>query len=258
MHTTRYILAILALASPALAQLHGEDVIIKLDNTNTIITGAAPDGVNVDYGVRAFRGVFGDGGVPNFTDDPGYDSEEGAFPPNTLIGFTIVKAVREWDPVGENFDSIPDETITISHSGQSTTSPPTDTPVTGFVFGGANGSGVFHQHLGYTLDSPADTGVYLFELQLWSETSSINPSESFWLVFNQNDTDDHFNTAFQWVEDNLAGGCPPDWNGDTTLNSQDFVAFLNDFTAGNADYNGDTTTNSQDFVSFLNDFVAGC
>jgi hypothetical protein len=54
------------------------------------------------------------------------------------------------------------------------------------------------------------------------------------------------------------GGCPPDWNGDGILNSQDFVAFLNDFVAGNADYNADGTTNSQDFVAFLNDFVAGC
>ena len=57
-------------------------------------------------------------------------------------------------------------------------------------------------------------------------------------------------------------GCPdtcgPDWNGDTSLDSQDFIAFLNDFTAGNADYNGDTATDSQDFIAFLNDFVAGC
>ena len=52
--------------------------------------------------------------------------------------------------------------------------------------------------------------------------------------------------------------CPPDWNGDTLVNSQDFIAFLNDFTAGNADYNGDTVTDSQDFIAFLNDFVAGC
>jgi hypothetical protein len=52
--------------------------------------------------------------------------------------------------------------------------------------------------------------------------------------------------------------CPPDWNGDGILNSQDFVAFLNDFVALNADYNGDGITNSQDFVAFLNDFVAGC
>ena len=59
-----------------------------------------------------------------------------------------------------------------------------------------------------------------------------------------------------WATD--LADCPPDWNGDTVLNSQDFIAFLNDFVAGNADYDGDTTTNSQDFIAFLNDFVAGC
>jgi hypothetical protein len=64
-------------------------------------------------------------------------------------------------------------------------------------------------------------------------------------------------TGDQFV--NLSGtACPPDWNGDTVLNSSDFIAFLNDFVIGNADYNGDTTTNSSDFIAFLNDFVAGC
>jgi hypothetical protein len=54
--------------------------------------------------------------------------------------------------------------------------------------------------------------------------------------------------------------CKPDLNGDGTVNSQDFVLFLNLFVAGDlrADYNNDGTVNSQDFVSFLNDFVAGC
>jgi hypothetical protein len=54
--------------------------------------------------------------------------------------------------------------------------------------------------------------------------------------------------------------CPPDFNGDTVVDSQDFVAFLNAFTAGDpsADYNGDGTVNSPDFIAFLNDFVAGC
>jgi hypothetical protein len=52
--------------------------------------------------------------------------------------------------------------------------------------------------------------------------------------------------------------CPPDWNGDGDVDSQDFTAFLNDFVAGNADYDGDGDTDSQDFVSFLNDFVVGC
>jgi hypothetical protein len=59
----------------------------------------------------------------------------------------------------------------------------------------------------------------------------------------------------------LAGAdCPPDFNGDGVVNSQDFVAFLNAFVAGDlsADFNGDGVINSQDFVAFLNAFVAGC
>jgi 6-phosphogluconolactonase (cycloisomerase 2 family) len=54
--------------------------------------------------------------------------------------------------------------------------------------------------------------------------------------------------------------CAPDFNGDTGLNSQDFIAFLNAFVVNDpsADYNNDGTVNSQDFIAFLNDFVAGC
>ena len=54
--------------------------------------------------------------------------------------------------------------------------------------------------------------------------------------------------------------CEADFNGDGTVNSQDFIAFLNAFTAGDpsADFNEDGTVNSQDFIAFLNAFVAGC
>jgi len=54
--------------------------------------------------------------------------------------------------------------------------------------------------------------------------------------------------------------CPADFNGDTVVNTLDFVAFLNAFVAqdGSADFNGDTVVNTLDFVAFLNAFVAGC
>ena len=57
-----------------------------------------------------------------------------------------------------------------------------------------------------------------------------------------------------------AGDCPADINGDTTVNSQDFVAFLNLFVTGDpaADFNGDGSINSLDFTAFLNAFVVGC
>jgi hypothetical protein len=58
----------------------------------------------------------------------------------------------------------------------------------------------------------------------------------------------------------LPDDCPPDFNGDGSVDSQDFIAFLNAFTAGDpsADFNNDGSVDSQDFIAFLNAFVAGC
>jgi len=56
--------------------------------------------------------------------------------------------------------------------------------------------------------------------------------------------------------------CVADYNGDGTVNTQDFLAFMNDFTGstnvGNPDLNGDTKVDTLDFLAFLNAFVAGC
>ena len=57
-----------------------------------------------------------------------------------------------------------------------------------------------------------------------------------------------------------AAPCPPDFNDDGTVNTQDFIAFLNAWVAGEprADFNDDGTINTQDFIAFLNSWVAGC
>jgi len=54
--------------------------------------------------------------------------------------------------------------------------------------------------------------------------------------------------------------CKADFNGDTVVNTLDFLAFLNAYTAGDpsADFNGDTLVNSLDVLAYLNAFVAGC
>ncbi|MCL4741281.1 MAG: hypothetical protein KJZ54_03670 [Phycisphaerales bacterium] len=54
--------------------------------------------------------------------------------------------------------------------------------------------------------------------------------------------------------------CPADFNGDTVVNTLDFLAFLNAYTGGDprADFNGDTVVNTLDVLAFLNAFVAGC
>jgi hypothetical protein len=55
-------------------------------------------------------------------------------------------------------------------------------------------------------------------------------------------------------------GCVADFNGDGAVDTQDFLAFLNAWAAGDllADWNGDGTINTQDFLAYLNDWAAGC
>jgi hypothetical protein len=88
--------------------------------------------------------------------------------------------------------------------------------------------------------------------------SYTSPHQYFNVYNDPAGSSDAYQIVVNGTSFNVVYSCPPDWNGDGTVNSQDFIAFLNDFTAGNADYNGDTTTNSTDFIAFLNDFVAGC
>lgn len=52
--------------------------------------------------------------------------------------------------------------------------------------------------------------------------------------------------------------CPPDWNCDGVVDSDDLFEFLADWAAGDADYNGDGVTDSDDLFEFLSDWAAGC
>ena len=55
-------------------------------------------------------------------------------------------------------------------------------------------------------------------------------------------------------------GCVADFDGDGTVDTQDVLAFLNAWNAGDssADINGDGTINTQDVLAFLNLWNAGC
>jgi hypothetical protein len=58
----------------------------------------------------------------------------------------------------------------------------------------------------------------------------------------------------------VPSGCPADFNGDGTVNTQDVLAFLNAWVAGDAsaDFNGDGSVNTLDVLAFLNAWGAGC
>ncbi len=75
-------------------------------------------------------------------------------------------------------------------------------------------------------------------------------------------------TGMQISGDFGAQPCVADWNGDSMVDTSDFVAYLNDFTAvqaGNPFVFGDPdiafpigVLNTADFVTFLNIFTTGC
>jgi YVTN family beta-propeller protein len=54
--------------------------------------------------------------------------------------------------------------------------------------------------------------------------------------------------------------CAADITGDGVVNTQDMLAYLNLWTAGDpaADWNNDGVVNTRDFLAFLNDWAAGC
>ena len=76
-------------------------------------------------------------------------------------------------------------------------------------------------------------------------------------------TDELTTDQLQWMNDNFPPPplvCPADLNNDGVVNTQDFIAYLNLWSAGDAaaDWNEDGTVNTQDFIAYLNDWVVGC
>lgn len=209
--------------------------------------------------------------APNFTNEPGFESEVGVFAGGSRIGFNIRKALRKWD--GASFPSgpegIPPERIQIrlGPSANTSLSPLNDEPVAGFslAVSGAGGSeGQFHQHPGFTLLEPASDGIYLLELEFWSTQAGLEPSRPFWVVFSQNADDAEWLAAASWARANVwSPACPADLNDDGLVDDTDFGIFivaynylLCDPPSCPADLNGDWVTDDSDFLIFVTAYDA--
>jgi agmatine/peptidylarginine deiminase len=99
----------------------------------------------------------------------------------------------------------------------------------------------------------ADTGLFV-----WTVPDIYTHHAMIRVVARDGDTNTgHDDTDMDFM---IVGTCPPDFDHDGSVNSLDFIAFLNAFTAGDlsADFNGDDSINSLDFIAFLNAFGAGC
>lgn len=246
--------AVLLTGAAAAAQTHMGDIIITGER-GVIETGYADAGTPV-YGRRVFDTEFGK--LPNWTNEPGFDSPTDAFVPRAALGFDVLSPVLEWD--GTAFADVAESRILITKGPLSVTTP-LDGSLPGFVFGQASTTGKFHHHLAYEMLDPAGDGVYLLELVLWQEGGAVEESAPFFLVFGQNANPDDLADAVAWVEDTLIGTpCRADMDGDGSLTIFDFLAYQNLFDAGDlaADFDGDGSLTIFDFLSFQNEFDSGC
>lgn len=120
-----------------------------------------------------------------------------------------------------------------------------------------------------------------------SEHPVLKAGERYWLVL-MSDAEPLFNPVWAWASTGLAfmsntsgdqtewqaGGdsaaaaciiegtpvCRADFDGNGSVNTLDFIAFLNAFNSGDerADFDGNGTINTLDFLAFLNAFNTGC
>jgi hypothetical protein len=261
---------------PALAQLHDVDIIIeqhggviRTGNVDTV-TGQA------DYPRRVFAATFGDF---DFVDEPGVDSLDGAFPPGSQIGFDILDGLRVWD--GTDFHLLSGPTgprIHMVFGALDRYTPPDHSVVPGFGIS-VSGTGQFHRHIGYTLVSqasppaePAEAGVYLLQLHLWSNVSGIGTSLPYYMVFNQSSNPAVQDAAVDWTyhryicaaDVGMQGGIP---GFDYILDNNDFIVYINYFFSADpkADVGvqggvegSDGLFDNNDFVVYINRFFTGC
>lgn len=180
--------------------------------TLTLIAGAAyaHDDIEVELNgsqlateAQVYESMFGETGIPYFTDDPGFEGESGVFSPGSSIGFNIISPLGFWNGGGfDDLDPSTAESLTVGFG------PNAVTTNTGFVGGFdfvADASTGFDTHLDFTLNgvggnAPSD-GVFLLSLELTSNTYAT--SDSIWIVFGNNVDEAVLDGAVEWVEVNL-------------------------------------------------------
>lgn len=264
--TTAFATLAVTCSMAASSGLHDADFILAVRDSQ-IVTGVVnPDTGDVIYPSRIKSAMLGAEGFPNFTNDPGFNAELGQLVPGMTIGFSILRAPRVWDDVTMDFDTTASEQITVRAAAQDIDAPSSDTVLEGIVFGQASNtpSATFHHHMQYLLNGalpPMVQGVWMLELELWTESSGIDASDPLYLVFAQGDGEDQLDDAIAWIEDNLIGSaCLADLTGDGVLDFFDVSAFLVAFNAQDtvADFNNDGQFNFFDVSSFLSAYTEGC
>jgi hypothetical protein len=262
-------LAMAALPSVTLGQLHGSDIAARVES-GRIITGRIDGGTPL-FPHQVFTSVLGLYGIPAATFDPGFDSQTGAFPSSTPVGITVRRALRLWD--GEGFSIIPPARLEITRSTMIITpaaDPLACAPGPHLEIGLTTAAGRLHLHPAYLLHDgaggPPAPGIYLLEIHAWLGVPGQGTSEPIYILFSHDEALTALEAAAVWAGQNLARPCYANCDRSTTtpvLNVDDFTCFINAFASGDcyANCDGSTTApilNVDDFTCFLNQFAQGC
>ena len=110
----------------------------------------------------------------------------------------------------------------------------------------------------YTLILDTDLGNTMRNTLFGNNSATVDALGQIW-IGGGNSFDDGVNPGDIYVLSPEAD-CYADFNGDGTVNTLDFLAYLNAFSSGDpdADCNGDGDINTLDFLCFLNAFNDGC
>lgn len=197
--------------APQVAWAH-VDILIAQD-AGRIVTGgydfaALPDDPVVAPPLRVFGYDFGEvPGQPDFTEDPGFVSLPGAFPPGTSFTLHTLGELTYWDGLGAvNFGAPVNAASLLLEKGSASViaGAPGASLLIGSTPGAITGQDL-HTHVEATLSgSPcvAD-GVYLLELSL-SSPNGLADSDPFWIVYGHGAGEEAHEAAMEWVGANLA------------------------------------------------------
>ncbi len=233
------IAALLVIATGAHALDEG-DIGLFVGDDDRIFTGLAVDGQIVPANVFTAR-------LSNsFASDPGYDSHPGTFKPDTRLGVNSLTTLRLWEGSDTGFRELdPDDEETVTFIWGPPFAQQLATTTQGFGFAddatltaSVDSHGEYHRHIGMRLDEPARDGVYLLELEKYSNDASLAPthraaygeygaSDPFWLLLNQN-ADDQLTAAADYVREHLAGPglLVGDMNLDGVVDTGDVAPFV--------------------------------
>lgn len=247
----------LPLAAARLAEAQHSDIAVLVESGALATADITAKGL---VPARVFPASFGDTGVPRFTSNPGIDAAAGTLAPGSRLGFRILSPLARF--TGDALEPVAVERIEcafltlVAIAGAE--------PGAGFDLAvGSNGG--FHRHLSFTLygegGEPAESGIYAFELELYSTDGSTAPSAPFWLAFNDGRSETEHDAALAWIAANAVGDgggggtpCPADLDGNGTVEAADLAVLLGAWGAADApaaDLTGDGSVDAADLAALL-------